>query len=615
MIELFIKPIISFIFGEPQKTESGSRSRSRSRTKSEKKIPKLFYEKFIITNFKGIKKVEISFVKDNLLLLLGLNESGKTTILKAIEAFDYFNDPTETFNPKYYTNLKKKSEVLSNTSAIITAVINLETKLEVKNLTQIGGENISASDKSELVRFIKIINEEKSIKISRVFPFKDGSPKPYYYQIEHKDKFTKIPLSRLLAVEIVQICPFILYFEDFKDRIPERIYIEEKSDSYDPIWYDIIDGLFYNTDENYNIESFKKFYSKANPRETDANIVIRKVNKTLKKVFTNPWRNLSGVKGIDSAELIYNHSKRYFQLNVFDVNSAIFTPEERSKGAIWYLSFLMKTEFRSKKMSKSSGMPIFLIDEPASNLHSTAQKDMIKDFIKLAKDTLIVYTTHSQYMISLERIKNTYIVQKSSTGLIKATKWSEFLQKNQKKTSYYQPIADLLQLIPNSIDIPWKKAIITEGPSDRKVLIIMDKLLGNRLSDYAIYPGTSANNAHELIALNIGWNASFKVFLDSDEAGMKAAEKYREAFNIDKEIYNLPRPNYKIEKCFSKIEKNKLYKLAFGEVKENEKISKKEFDTMFSFLIINDVSKTKIKNCLGEETMNLFEEILDDLSK
>lgn len=607
MIELFAKPILDFIFGKSKRNES-----KRSK-KSE--IPKLYYEAFLIQNFKGLKKVEISFKKNDLLLLLGLNESGKTTILKAIETFDFLNDPTQKYAPKFYTSLKKKSDVNTNTSTIITATINLESNLEFKNISLLGGRVLNATDKKELESFINLINSEKCIKISRVIPFKDGNPLPYYYQFEHKNPFSKTELSKALALEIVHICPFIIYFEDFKDRIPEEIFINESSDAYDPIWYDIIDGLFYNTNKDYNIELFKKYYKRTNLREQDAKIVMKQVNKTLNKVFTSRWKRLSGVKGIDSAELEYNSTKKCFQLNVFDNDGSSFTPEERSRGAIWYLSFLMKTEFRSKKLRKSSGKPIYLIDEPASNLHSTAQVSMINDFIRLTKETSIIYTTHSQYLISLENIKNTYIIRKGSNGIIKATKWSSFLQSNQTKESYYQPIANLLQLIPNSLDIPWKKAILTEGPSDRKVLLIMSKVLNDSIVDYAIYPGSSSNHLRELISLNIGWNTEFKVLLDSDEEGMTSADKYRESFQLDKEVVNIPKENCTIEKCFPAQDKQKLYKLAFNENKENGRISKKEFDAIFSLLIIKDIKPNKIKDCLSNEPIELFEEIFRILTK
>lgn len=51
------------------------------------------YIKFIIKNYRAITNpIEIDIKKNKLVPLIGTNESGKTTILQAIYAFDYAND-------------------------------------------------------------------------------------------------------------------------------------------------------------------------------------------------------------------------------------------------------------------------------------------------------------------------------------------------------------------------------------------------------------------------------------------------------------------------------------------------------------------------------------------
>ena len=53
------------------------------------------FKKFTLENFRGIKNISLNFARNDLVLLLGLNESGKTSILKGIEAFDFHNDPED----------------------------------------------------------------------------------------------------------------------------------------------------------------------------------------------------------------------------------------------------------------------------------------------------------------------------------------------------------------------------------------------------------------------------------------------------------------------------------------------------------------------------------------
>src|SRR5690606_1195132 len=122
--------------------------------------------------------------------------------------------------------------------------------------------------------------------------------------------------------------------------------------------------------------------------------------------FTKKWKSLSGVQEIEETVLNYYHHQNSpcFTLKIKDKDGTVYLVDERSKGGLWYLSFLMKTEFRSKKMRRNFGKPVFLIDEPASNLHSTAQQNMVNDFKTLAEETSIIYTTHSQYLISLDNV-------------------------------------------------------------------------------------------------------------------------------------------------------------------------------------------------------------------
>lgn len=572
----------------------------------------MIYKSFTIENYKGIDKVSISLVKDDLVLLLGLNESGKTTILRAIETFDYLNDQSNDYKDNFFRSIRNKSDVSSNKSAKITAIIHIDKKLKIENFKRVSSNSLYNNPKSKLALegFINHINTEEKVIISRIIPFKNGNPQEPYYKFESNHIFTKEKIANYVAKDIVTMCPFIIYFEDFKDRIPEKIFTHENNDAFNSDWYDIIDGLFYNTNENYSIKGFKRYHSNKNPRPQDAKTVLKRVNKTLNSSFSDKWKILSGVQDIEDTELTYNKSKAYFEISITDTNGTTYTVDERSKGALWYLSFLMKTEFRRKKMRMNSGKPIFLIDEPASNLHSTAQQNMIQDFQTLVEDTSVIYSTHSQYLISLNNIKTTYVIERDE-GLISSTLWSDYIKKDKSNQTYYQPLANLLNIVPNSFDIPWAKAIITEGPSDMNVLFVMYYTIKKKkVTDFVIYPGTSAQNLEAIISLNIGWNSDFHVLLDSDREGKKAKNKYVENFNLDSnKISTLPIDNKKIESYFSEDEKKKIYELAFEKKKENSKVNKKEFASSFSIINSNEDKLKKVRGIIDKETITKFEEL------
>ena len=576
----------------------------------------MIYKQFNISRFRGIKEVTVSLDRGDLVLLVGLNESGKTTILRAIEAFDFRNDPLVPGHlERFLRSVRNKSGPLANEPAIITAEIEIDDPLDSSAIAR----GILARDSGQrriLDDFVSILNQAARIRISRVFPFKDGRHRAPHYRIEADHAFLDEDEDAAAAVakKLVELSPFILYFEDFTDQIPERIFTAPSNSAFNPDWYDIIDGLFFHTDPNFSIDTVKKFHRERPPRSDDAATVMHRVNNTLNDVFTQKWAELSGVRDISDTQLIDNFGGRspHFEIKVTDTDGTTYSVDERSKGALWYLSFLMKTEFRRKKMRQESGKPIFLIDEPASNLHSTAQSNMLSDFRQLVEDTSVIYTTHSQYLVSLENIRNTYVISRED-GIVRATKWGEYLRQDAPQVSHYQPLANVLQLIPNSLDVPWDTAVVTEGPSDRHALLVMHRVLFGEDPSWVIYPGTSAFNLRPLISLNLGWGSEFRVLLDSDDAGKKAQEGYMEEFSLDESIIMLlPEDGRKIEGYFTDNEKKSLRELAFGKGKTSN-VTKKEFGAVLSILAGDAVRGKEVVRVLSEETKQRFQKLFQAL--
>lgn len=268
----------------------------------------------------------------------------------------------------------------------------------------------------------------------------------------------------------------------------------------------------------------------------------------------------------------------------------------------------MKTEFRRKKLREGSGKPVYLIDEPASNLHSTAQQKMVQDFFTLVEDTTLVYTTHSRYLVSAGNVKNTYVVSRDK-GKVTCIRWGDYIKGKGAKASYYQPLQDCLDVVPNNLDIPWERAVITEGPSDALVLEVMIRVLDLKRT-HSIYPGTSATALSGLISLNLGWRADFKVLLDSDDEGIKAGKKYCKEFGLDESIViHLPLENSETEDLFTLDEKRCLAGIALDI--SPDKISKKEFLAIFRSLDLQIETKIDaVRECLTDDTKNRFRGLL-----
>ena len=583
---------------------------------TEEKDPETFfsYKSFRIQGFRGLEDVSLNFHKNDLMLLLGLNESGKTSILKAIEAFDFSNDVQPQQLRQFFTSMRNKQDIECSRPCTITADIEFTESIQYSFFKKVlKSADFDASVKTEVEDFLSGINGRRSVRVSRVIPFSNGAPGKTFYQFEGERPFSQVRLERILAQEIVSRCPFILYFEDFQDSIPEKIFTSRRSDAFNHAWYEIIDGLFYNTDSTYSIKKYETYFSSNNPREDDARSVLKKVNKTLQSSFTEKWENLSGVQEIEEAEIAYNSARKYFEIKITEKDGTTYSVHERSKGAIWYLAFLMKTEFRRKKLREGSGKPIYLIDEPASNLHSTAQQKMVEDFFALVEDTTLIYTTHSRYLISPGNVKNTYVVQRED-GVVKCTRWGDYIKGRDAKTSYYQPLFDCLNIVPNNFDIPWELAIITEGPSDALALELMQTVL-KEPSTHAIYPGTSASDLSTLISLNLGWRTCFKVLLDSDKEGRGQKSRYMDELGLEEEAFVLlPAAHPKIEKMFSPQDLSKLHEIAFDE--PNDRVSKKEFLALMRTLSAKpEKYKARATKAISGDTKGRFKTLLQELKR
>src|SRR5262249_2490045 len=123
---------------------------------------------------------------------------------------------------------------------------------------------------------------------------------------------------------------------------------------------------------------------------------------------------------------------------------------------------------------------LFLLDEPASNLHSSAQAQLLKSFGRLLEKCSIIYTTHSHYMINPEWLEGTYVVKNEGldytsnedeynyiarkTSII-IKKYRQFAIQHLDQTTYFQTILDVLDYSTSKLEnIP--NVIMLEGKND-----------------------------------------------------------------------------------------------------------------------------------------------------
>lgn len=251
-----------------------------------------------------------------------------------------------------------------------------------------------------------------------------------------------------------------------------------------------------------------------------------------------------GKKTDESGELVSTEQHDpYVKFRIKD-GTRRFDVNDRSLGFRWFFAFLLFTQFRS---AKDGYRPVlFLFDEPASNLHAAAQSKLIEAFPEIARGShMLMYTTHSHYMIDPKWLEQTFIVTNQAdnpnnsvmdTALlddesidVRIERYRTFANDNPNQTSYFQPIIDRLEVIPSRFDYTLP-SVVVEGKSDFYILELAKFI--SKTSNVRIIPGLGAGSFEALIGFSIGWGTKFLFVLDCDEAGLKEQKRYCEDIGV-----------------------------------------------------------------------------------
>ncbi len=412
--------------------------------------------------------------------------------------------------------------------------------------------------------------------------------------------------------------PSILYFPNFLFEFPERIYLEESNEDtkhkfYQKIIQDVLDSL----DNNTNIEDHLIQRIKSNDEKDKRNLnsLIGKMQKQLTDVIFKKWNQILN-KEISKTEIVLFHGNdangSYLEFNIKD-DVDTYRIVERSLGFRWFFVYILLTQFRSYR--KQNNNAFFLFDEPASNLHPSAQVELLKSFEKLPK---VIYTTHSHYLINPKWLENTFVIKNeaidyddevkynSKNTNIKISRYREFAVKYPNQSNYFQPILEVLDYRPTNLELV-PSAVITEGKNDFYTLNFIQEVIRKDTDSIKFIPGTSSSNLETLISLYLGWGRRFLILLDSDKEGMKQKKRYEEAYGLSMSglIFTLKDidttwDNFETENLFSTSDKIKIQTKYYP---ADQTFQKKIFNRSLQELYINS------------EFIQLEPSTLDNISK
>ncbi len=588
---------------------------------------KFTYFKF--KNFKGIEEQTLDLSKNSdsrVFSLVGLNESGKTTVLEAINYFAYKPESLKALDLDNYEVDDIHNLIPINKRDNFNNEIIIEAGLELNEEEIEEIKKIFKANKFNLKSYSNKISYSQTYKFENSIHIKSKDKRNWDYNFKGtigKGKVeSKIKNDIALKANdyIKKNMPSILYFPNFLFEFPEKIYLNEditdtKHKFYQKIIQDVLDSL----DNNTNIKEhlIERILSEDEKDKRNLNSLIGKMQKQLTDVIFSKWNQIFN-KELNKTEIILDRGNdekgTYLEFNIKD-DVDTYRITERSLGFRWFFVYILLTQFRSFR--KTNNNVFFLFDEPASNLHPSAQMELLKSFEKLPK---VIYTTHSHYLINPKWLENTFVIQNeaidyndeikynSKNTNIKIHKYRNFAVNHPNQTNYFQPILEVLDYRPTNLELV-PDVVLTEGKNDFYTYNFIQQTL-NFTEFIKIIPGTSASNLETLISLYLGWGRKFLILLDSDKEGEKQKKRYCEIFGESLEelifTYGSINPqwiNYNTEDLFETNDKLVIQNYYYPEEKN---YSKKTFNRSVQELYINN-----IKINISKVTKTNFERIIE----
>ncbi|BBB48737.1 hypothetical protein Pelsub_P1966 [Pelolinea submarina] len=588
---------------------------------------------FQIRNFRSIVdtgECKLSEV-DNIVVLAGQNESGKTAIL---EALDYFrNGPSEKFLKFQMRIGSAFTEVickftLENNDAKLLGKSENEYKDIVDKLIGLKISFIRRYEKNPTtsITATEETNEIINNVLQEEFEFlcdENGDKKPVERQeqesnLSEEDSSLKLEKLRNQIIEnIIKLIPAFSLYSDFSDLLPSEISVT-------------------NLNNNNAVKDFQKVFSVdllelskiSDPR--NRSIRIREVEEVASDDFNRSWsQTISSLKKEEkkysySLEIENGEPKKIIFMIVGNDGNPLYL-EQKSLGFRWFSAFHLRLRalMEEEKQEEKNGF-ILLIDEPAQNLHEIAQKDVKRILEETSKTGIqIIYSTHNPNLIGIENNELTRIrlisnEEKTGTKIENITQYIS--RKNRGNMETLSPIRVAMGLINiHSIFDSNQYNIVVEGITDHYYLSAFREML-QKDERLKFIPACGVENVVHLVSVLLGWGCNYKAVFDDDpQQGRKVYNDLKKYFYEEndqiahKNIYKIKNANG-IEDVFSKEDFKKLVILRdrknSEKQKENSIIVKESGKEMYARLFLEKVEKGEItRDSFSDETIEKVEEI------
>mgnify|MGYP000882384567 FL=1 len=596
-------------------------------------------KKFRIKNYRSIIDSGDCYLTDTITILAGKNESGKTSILEALEDFDTDNKIREAARPikspdmipeisiTFIIDKDTIKEILEEIKSPIKQPTETEIEL-IKTFPDkysfgedtlqneiFGNEDIEKIQKSIKDKWNKVKNIRTRYEAlgGSIFDFefsdfanektlftnfkKDTTPNIAQIDEKERDNFSKLlteievginDLENFFTTEtnflgaLKQWIPNFILFNSFDDIFPNKIPFAELETNE---WVKDLSVI-----SELKIETIKGADDRGKEKhKDDINI---KLNDDYKKFWTQDVSNLS---------VSWDSQYLYFWIKE---DGEPYAPSFRSKGRQWHLAFYIKVSARANESVPN----IILIDEPGLFLHAKAQEDILGKLEDSAKEVQLIFSTHSPYLLEADKLNRVKLVHRTKKEGTKIENKVHVLADKETLTPIMTAIG--LELNAGISALDKVNNVVVEGPSDVYYLNAFKKILNKNNVNF-IFGGGCGNMPFVGTILH-GWGGKVIYLYDNDRGKKDGEKNLKDNWLITKDLI-LPVLNTmgSIEDIFSPsdfktfvlCDTNKTYNGA-----NSEHVKKAKLDKVL-------LAKQFLETCQNGSTINLDETTMDNINK
>lgn len=385
---------------------------------------------------------------DEVTCLVGKNESGKTTFLSALKRLNHVDVASGDFDLKDYPRkgYVQYRRIHKKTPAV---VVRVEFRLEADEIRQIEAEYgpgiirhpvvVASKDYSNTRMWDMEVNEEALVRhlvasaglpteieertesaatIEELRTMLEGlAIRPLGVGdllIDINSRFKTSLKDQIAEKYLENFIPAFVYFDDYS-AMKGRISIPDirrrseqgaRLDDADRTFMSLISlagADLEDLDSQTNYEHVKAELESASISITDDVFEYWHQNRQLRVDFDLSNANPNDPPPLNEGTILH--------IRIWNNRHRVSVPfDERSKGFVWFFSFL--AYFSGLELEDENRSMVLLFDEPGLNLHALAQSDFLR-FIdeRLTPKHQVIYTTHSPFMIDLNRLGSVRTVQ------------------------------------------------------------------------------------------------------------------------------------------------------------------------------------------------------------